>query len=286
MNKTKPHNISKEIVYESWKEVKANKGSYGIDRVTIEEYERDLENRLYKLWNRMSSGSYFPKAVRRVEIPKADGKTRPLGIPTVEDRIAQTVAVKYIEPILEKIFSSNSYGYRPGKSQHQALRKARKMCWEYDYVLDVDIKGFFDNISHEKLMRAVEKHIEERWKLIYIERWLKAPVVLEDGNQEEKGKGTPQGGVISPILANLYLHYAMDKWLENEYPEVEYERFADDAIIHCKTEREAKEIWDRLAERFRECELELHPEKTKIAYCKDANRQKEYPSSSIYISWI
>ena len=234
----------------------------------------------------MSSGSYFPPAIKRVEIPKADGKTRALGIPTVGDRVAQTVVRDWIEPRIDKKFNNNSYGYRPNKSQEEAVSKAKRMCWEYDYVLDIDIKGFFDNIDHGLMMKAVEMQVEEKWIRIYIERWLKAPVEKQNGEKEEREKGTPQGGVISPLLANLFLHYAMDKWLEKNYPEIEFERYADDAILHCRTENEVKEIKEKLEERFRECKLELNSEKTKIAYCKDDSRRKEYPSSRIYISRI
>jgi group II intron reverse transcriptase/maturase len=227
--------ISKRQVWEAFKQVRANKGAAGVDRQTIEAFEMELENNLYKLWNRMSSGSYFPTAVMRVEIPKDDGRMRPLGIPTVTDRIAQMVVKQLIEPELEKHFHPDSYGYRPGKSAHDALGSTRKRCWKSDWVLDLDIKGFFDNIDHELMMRAVRKHVEEKWVLLYIERWLKAPIEMQDGTQRFPQKGTPQGGVISPLLANLFLHYAFDEWITREFPEVSFERYADDGVCHCKT---------------------------------------------------
>lgn len=278
--KIKPFKIPKRIVVEAFKYVKMNKGSAGVDGITIESYEKDLKRNLYKLWNRMSSGSYFCNAVKRVEIPKGNGKTRPLGIPTVEDRIAQTIVKMIIEPKIDKKFSKWSYGYRKGKSGYEAVEEAKRNCWKYDYVVDLDIKGFFDNIDHELMIKAVLRNVEEKWCILYIKRWLKASVEMPDGRVETREKGTPQGGVISPLLANLFLHYVMDKWLEKEYPEIRYERFADDAIIHCKTEKQAKEIREALEKRFKECNLELHPEKTKIAYCKDDNRKRGYSETS------
>jgi RNA-directed DNA polymerase len=202
LDKAKPFTIAQEWYGSAFKQVKANGGIAGVDGQTIEEFEEELENNLYKLWNRMSSGSYFPKPVMRVEIPKGDGGTRLLGIPTVADRVAQTVVKTYLEPGLEEVFHPDSYGYRPGRSAVEAVGVARKRCWRYDWVLDLDIKGFFDSIDHELMMRAVRRHTEEKWVLLYVERWLTAPVAYEDGRLEERGKGTPQGGVISPLLAN------------------------------------------------------------------------------------
>ncbi len=282
----KTYDIPIRKFYEAFEKVRANKGSAGVDGISIQIFERNLEDNIYKLWNRMSSGSYFPPAVKRVEIPKGDGKKRALGIPTVGDRVAQMVVKSCIEPEIDKKFSKHSYGYRPDKSQEKAVSQAKRMCWEYDYVLDIDIKSFFDSIDHEKMMKAVELNVKDKWIRLCIERWLKAPIELSDGRKEAREKGTSQGGVISPLLANLFLHYAMDKWLEKEYPGIEYERFADDAIIHCETEEKAKEIKEKLKARFKECRLELHPEKTKIAYCKDDSRRKEYPSSRVYISRV
>ena len=280
MKQTKPFSISKREVWEAYKRVRANKGCAGVDRQSIAEFETDGENNLYKLWNRMSSGSYFSKPVLRVEIPKADGGIRPLGIPTVTDRVAQQVVKQRLEPGLEKHFHSDSYGYRPGKSALDAVGKARENCWRNDWVLDLDIKGFFDNIDHDLLMKAVRRHTDEKWAIMYIERWLKAPISMPDGSVIYPEKGTPQGGVISPLLANLFLHYAFDKWMEREYPSVPFERYADDAVCHCKTETQVKELKERLSKRMIEVGLELHPEKTKIVYCKDGNRRGEFSCTS------
>ena len=275
MNKTKSFCISKKCVWDAYKRVRANKGSAGCDGQSIQDFEKDLKNNLYKIWNRMSSGSYFAPPVLRVEIPKGDGSTRPLGIPTVSDRIAQMVVKLQLEPELERCFHTDSYGYRPNKSAAQAVGKARQMCWRYDWVVDLDIKGFFDNIDHELLMRAVRKHAKHEWIILYVERWLKAPVQLPDGTICERTQGTPQGGVVSPLLANLFLHYAFDKWLEKNFPHNPFERYADDSIVHCHSEREAKMLKEAIANRLKECKLELHPKKTKVVYCKDANRRED-----------
>lgn len=273
----KSYDISKQIVYEAYKRVKSNKGSAGVDNESIEKFEQNLKDNLYKIWNRMSSGCYFPQPVKLVEIPKKSGGKRCLGIPTVGDRVAQMTARMYLEPKVEPIFHKDSYGYRPNKSAIEAVGRARQRCWKYDYVIEFDIKGLFDNIDHELLMKAVKKHVEEGWLILYIERWLKAPFVSEKGEVIERTSGTPQGGVISPILANIFMHYAFDKWMELNSPNTPFERYADDAIVHCKDEIEAKETLGKLHLRFRECKLELHPTKTKIVYCKDEDRTKEYP---------
>jgi RNA-directed DNA polymerase len=277
VNEAKPFCISKWEVWEAYKRVKANKGAAGVDGQSIAEFEEDLKNNLYKLWNRMSSGSYFPPPVKRVDIPKDDGGTRPLGIPTVADRVAQTVVKRYMEPVLEKYFHPDSYGYRPGKSAIEAVGVARQRCWRYDWVLDLDIKGFFDSIDHGLMMRAVRKHTDCKWLLLYIERWLKAPVQMEDGSLIHRDKGTPQGGVISPLLANLFLHYAFDVWMKRQYPQIPFERYADDGICHCRSKAEAEGLRVAIGRRFAECGLELHLQKTKIVYCKDDNRRGEYP---------
>lgn len=279
MNTTqmKPFEITKQMVWNAYKLVKKRKGSAGADEQSLEEFDRDLKNNLYKLWNRLSSGCYFPPPVLRVEIPKKDGGKRALGIPTVSDRIAQMVVKQFLEPKVEPHFHEDSYGYRPGKSAIDAVGVARKRCWRNDFVLDVDIKNFFDSINHELLMKAVKKHTDCKWVLLYIERWLKAPVQHGDGTQEARDKGTPQGGVISPLLANLYLHYAFDLWMKREYPNIPFERYADDIIIHCRSEAHAKMVMSDLDNRMKFCCLTLHPEKTKIVYCKDADRCKDYP---------
>jgi len=278
MSEAKPFCISKREVWEAYKRVKANKGAAGVDGQSLADFERKLKDNLYKLWNRLSSGSYFPPPVRTVKIPKADGGERKLGIPTVSDRIAQMVVKSRLEPAVDPLFHPDSYGYRPGKSALDAVGQARQRCWRNDWVVDLDIKGFFDNIDHELLMRAVRKHVKDKWVVLYIERWLKAPVQEEDGLLVPREKGTPQGGVISPLLANLFLHYAFDKWMRRSYPHLPFERYADDAIVHCRTEGEAQEVRAAIAARLQECRLELHPEKTKVVYCKDDDRRGNYPN--------
>ncbi|KZK84045.1 Group II intron-encoded protein LtrA [Pseudovibrio sp. Ad13] len=280
MTNTKPFDVSKQLVWEAWKRVKANRGTYGIDLVSLEEFEAELPKNLYKIWNRMSSGSYFPPAVRRVNIPKDDGGTRPLGIPTVGDRVAQTVVKLVLEPQIDPIFHPNSYAYRPRKSALDAVRQTRQHCWKYNWVVDLDIQGFFDTIHHDLLMKAVTKHTQNKWVLLYIERWLKAPVVHPDGTIESRTVGTPQGGVISPLLANLFLHYALDVWVSRHFPQVRFERYADDGVYHCATRAEAERLLEALEQRLKECHLSLHPQKTKIVYCKDSNRKGSYPEIS------
>ena len=273
MDKARSWSIPKLYVWDAYKRVKANRGAAGVDDQTIEEFERDLANNLYKLWNRMSSGSYFPPPVKRVNIEKRGGGIRPLGIPTVSDRIAQAVVKGYLEPELEKHLHPDSYGYRPGKSALDAVGVARERCWRYAWVLDLDIKSYFDTISHELLLRAVRKHTDCPWVLLYIERWLKAPVQLEDGTLEPRERGTPQGSVISPLLSNLFLHYTFDRWMARNHRDIPFERFADDALCHCISESQAKTLKEALEKRFAECGLQLHPEKTKVVYCKDDDRR-------------
>lgn len=247
----------------------------GVDGVSLESFHTGYRDHLYKLWNQMSSGSYMPPPVRLHEILKKGGGLRPLGIPTVTDRIAQTVVRGLLEPSLELIFHQDSYGYRPGKSAEQALSVARERCWKLNWVVDVDIKGYFDNIPHDLLMKVLRRHCQVRWMLLYIERWLKAPVQKRDGTIVPRIKGVPQGSIIGPVLANLYLHYVMDKWLEREYPGCRFERYADDGIIHCRDMKEAEGLKAALSKRLEACGLELHPEKTQIVYCKDSNRRQK-----------
>ena len=274
---TKSFGITKRQVYEAYKRVKANRGAAGVDRQSIEEFDTNLSGNLYKLWNRMASGSYHPPPVRRVEIPKANGAVRALGIPTVSDRIAQMVVKEAIEPNIDRQFHPDSYGYRPGKSAHQAVEKAKGRCWRRPWVLDMDIKAFFDTIDHGLVMRAIGKHVELKWQRLYIERWLKAPVEHPDGRLESRQKGTPQGGVISPLIANLFLHYVFDLWMKVHWPEIEFERYADDIICHCSSQGQARRLKQELEERFNSCGLALHLGKTKIVYCKSSYFKQEYP---------
>ena len=280
MGKAKPFQISKRIVFEAYHQVKANKGAAGVDRQSIQGFEQDLKNNLYKLWNRMSSGSYFPPPVLAVSIPKSGGGQRILGVPTVADRIAQTVVHRYLEPIVEADFHPDSYGYRPNKSALDAVGMARKRCWRYDWSIDLDIKGFFDNLDHSLVMRAVKKHTDCKWILLYVERWLTAPMQKEDGSIMERSQGTPQGGVASPLLANIFMHHAFDEWMKREHPNVPFERYADDILLHCKTEKQARFIRDKIEQRLKRCKLELHPEKTRLVYCKDELRDQEFPDTS------
>ena len=280
MSQSKPFAITKQAVWQAYERVKANRGAAGVDGQSIQQFEANLKDNLYKLWNRLSSGSYMPPAVRRVEIPKASGGTRPLGIPTVADRIAQMVVKHALEPMLEPYFHVDSYGYRPHKSAHDALTVARQRCWRADWVLDVDIKGFFDNIDHELLMRAVRKHTDCKWVVLYIERWLTAPVQMPDGTLQARDKGTPQGGVISPLLANLFLHYAFDTWMGRNLPSIGFERYADDVVIHGKSLAQITMVRDVLERRLAACKLEMSPGKTKIVYCKDGKRTGNYPEIS------
>lgn len=270
---SKPFLISKHSVLEAWKRVKANQGAAGIDEESIQDFEHKLKDNLYRIWNRMSSGSYLPPPVKTVAIPKTGGGERKLGIPTVADRVAQMVVKMHLEPKVEPLFHPDSYGYRPFKSAHDAVGQARKRCWKYDWVLDLDIKGFFDNIPHELLMRAVRKHAPEKWVVLYVERWLKAPAQNEQGQLTTREKGTPQGGVASPLLANLFLHYGFDAWMARKYPSIPFERYADDAIVHCRTKKEAESLREAIILRMAECGLELNLQKTKIVYCQDADRR-------------
>ena len=279
----KPFDIPKRLVWEAYERVKANKGAAGVDRQSIEDFETDLRNNLYKIWNRMSSGTYFPPAVMAVEIPKPNGGgTRILGVPTVADRIAQTVAAITLEPRMEAIFHDDSYGYRPRRSALDAVAKCRARCWRKDWVIDLDVAKFFDSVPWDLMVKAVEANIttDQRWVLLYVKRWLAAPIQQPDGTLVERDRGTPQGSAISPVLANLFMHYAFDTWLEREFPTVEFERYADDAVVHCVTERQARQVLAALAERMEHVGLRLHPDKTKIVYCRDSERRGSYEQIS------
>lgn len=276
MMKTKPFAIPKGQVMQAYERVKANAGAAGVDQQSLTDFAKDLKGNLYKLWNRLSSGSYFPPPVKAVAIPKKSGGERLLGIPTVSDRIAQMVVKLEFEPQVEACFLPDSYGYRPNKSALDAVGVTRQRCWRYDWVLEFDIKGLFDNIPHDLLLKAVHKHTEVSWVRLYIGRWLTAPMQLPNGELAARTKGTPQGGVISPVLANLFLHYAFDRWLQQHYPNTPWCRYADDGLVHCRTEAEAQQMLKVLKQRFEACGLELHPEKTKIVYCKDGSRKGQY----------
>jgi len=268
----KSFDIPKAQVWHAWLAVKASKGGPGIDGVTIEMFEQDLKNRLYRIWNRLSSGSYFPSPVKRVDIPKADGGIRSLGIPNVEDRIAQAVVKAQFEPVVEPHFHDDSYGYRPGRSALDAVAKTRQRCWRDDWVLDLDIRKFFDTLDHEVVLRAVRRFTSCRWVLLYVERWLKADVQLPDGTLQRSETGTPQGGVISPLLANTVLHLAFDQWMLENFPAIHFERYADDIVVHCRTRKQLDWVRGHIERRLARCKLELNAKKTRVVYCKDSNR--------------
>ena len=272
----KPFAIPKQMVWQAWKSVKANGGAAGADGVTIEMFERGLAGNLYKIWNRMSSGTYFPPPVRAAEIPKSSGGTRLLGVPAVGDRVAQTVAAMVLGPRTEAIFHEDSYGYRPRKGALDAVGRCRERCWERDWVIDLDIRKFFDSVPWDLMVKAVQANVthEQRWIVLYVRRWLAAPIVMPDGQVAERDKGTPQGSATSPVIANLFMHYAFDLWLEREFPAVTFERYADDAVVHCATERQAREVLAALEQRMAEVGLQLHPDKTRIVYCKDGKRRR------------
>ena len=281
MSQAKPFSISKWIVWKAYERVKANQGAAGVDAESIEMFEKDLKNNLYKIWNRMSSGTYFPPPVRTVGIPKKDGGERRLGIPTVADRIAQTVVKIYLEPRVEPSFHPDSYGYRPQKSALDAVACARQRCWRYAWVIDLDIRGFFDNLDHELVLRAVRKYTQCKWILLYLKRWLEAPARLEDGTLVRRTKGTPQGGVVSPLLANIFLHLAFDDWMRRVHSGVPFERYADDIVAHCGTEAQAQQVLESIRRRLAQCRLEVHPAKTRIVYCKDDDRPRGYPQERL-----
>ncbi|MCM3885170.1 group II intron reverse transcriptase/maturase [Frankia sp. R82] len=274
-SQVKSHKIPKLLVWDAWLKVRENGGAAGADGVSIDQFEERLKDNLYKLWNRMSSGSYFPGPVRAVEIPKKGG-TRVLGIPNVVDRVAQTAAVMALEPNVEKVFHDDSYGYRPGRSPLDAVAVCRQRCLKRDWVVDLDVRSFFDSVPWDLMLKAVERHTDSKWVRLYVERWLKAPMLMPDGTLAARMKGTPQGGPISPLLANLFLHYGFDTWLAREFPTVAFERFADDVVIHCLTERQARQVWEAVERRFVQIGLQLHPDKTRIVYCKDSRRRQEF----------
>jgi RNA-directed DNA polymerase len=277
----KPFDISKWVVWEAYQRVKANKGAAGVDDVSIAEFEQDRDKRLFCIWNRMSSGSYFPPPVKAVEIPKAGGKgVRVLGVPTIADRVAQTVARMYLEPKVEPVFHPDSYGYRPKKSALDAVGACRRRCWKSDWVVDLDIKAFFDSVPQDLILKAVEHHTDQRWILLYVRRWLQAPMRQRDGTLVARGRGTPQGSAISPLLSNLFMHYAFDMWMVREFPKIPFERYCDDAVVHCGSEWQARQVRDAIAGRLAQVGLELHPDKMRIVYCKDADRRGDHEVTS------
>lgn len=281
MSTPKPFDIPKMMVWDAYESVRANKGAAGVDEQPIADFEVNLRDNLYKLWNRLSSGSYFPPPVKQVEIPKKDGKgKRILGVPTVADRIAQTVVRMALEPEVEPVFHPESYGYRPGRSALDAVGACRERCWRSDWVVDLDIRSFFDSVSHDLVLKAVSHHTDQRWILLYVQRWLGAPLQTADGTLIERDRGTPQGSAISPLLANLFLHYAFDVWMSREFPDLPFERYVDDAVVHCKTERQARILKDAITRRLAEVGLEVHPDKTRIVYCKDDDRRGSYEHES------
>lgn len=280
MDKTKPFSISKHAVWQAYGKVRANKGAAGVDEQSLAQFEQDLQGNLYKLWNRMSSGCYFPPPVKLVEISKKGGGVRPLGVPTVADRIAQTVAAQALEKVVEPIFDDDSYGYRPGRSAHDALAVCRQRCWRFDWAVDLDVKSFFDSVDHQLMLKAVAHHTDQRWILLYVKRWLQAPLAQQDGSLVERDRGTPQGSAISPVLANLFLHYAFDAWMRRVFPSVPFERYADDAIVHCTSLAQAERVRAAIGQRLVECGLQLHPDKTRIVYCKDSGRRGSYEHES------
>ena len=273
--------IPRLMVWEAWRQVKANKGAPGVDGQALEEFEADLADNLYKIWNRMSSGTYFPPPVRAVEIPKPHGGgVRMLGVPTIADRVAQTVVAMHLEQRADHRFHPDSYGYRPGKSAHDALAACRQRCWKDDWVIDLDVQKFFDEVPWDLVLRAVQVVTDARWVQLYVRRWLAAPLQHPDGALEQRTKGTPQGSAVSPILANLFMHYAFDTWMVRNFPGCRFERYADDAVVHCKTRRQAEHVLAGIAARIQEVGLRLHPDKTRIVYCKDGQRRAQHEHTS------
>lgn len=277
--RSKPVPITKDMVREAYRKVRSNKGSAGADEVSLKAFDENLAKNLYKLWNRMASGSYFPMPVKEVVIPKSNGGERKLGIPSISDRVAQEVVKAYLEPRLEDVFLPQSYGYRPHKSAHQAIENVRKNVRQYAWVIDMDIKSFFDEVDHELLIKALDKHVPEKWVKMYIRRWLETPVQTKAGLVSKQGQGTPQGGVISPLLANLFLHYVLDKWLVQQFTTVKFVRYADDVVVHCISEQQSHYVLEGIKRRLKACKLRLSEEKTKITYCQDHRREKrkDYP---------
>jgi RNA-directed DNA polymerase len=275
----KPFDISKQEVWDAWVKVRGNKGSGGVDGVSVEAFEKDLKDNLYRVWNRMCSGTYFPPEVKAVAIAKRQGGTRVLGVPTVADRVAQTVVAAHLSDRVEQVFHPDSYGYRPSRSALDAVGVCRERCWRFDWVVEFDIRSFFDTVPHAKVVACVERHTEARWVVLYVKRWLAAGLRMPDGRVVDRVRGTPQGSAVSPVLANLFLHYAFDAWMAREYPGAPFERYADDGVIHARTLAQAQQVLAALKVRMAQVGLELHPDKTRIVYCKDGNRTGSYPDT-------
>ena len=273
---TKSQPITKLMVWHAYKRVRSKKGSGGVDKMTWTYLAENAGKELYKLWNRLTSGSYYPQAVKQVAIPKKDGSTRYLGVPTLLDRIAQEVVRLHLERILEPKFHSSSYGYRRGRNAHQAIKSSLKNCINHDFVIDLDIKGYFDTIDHELLMKGLTHYCKDKWVLLYVERWIKAGVITQEGMYQERLTGTPQGGVISPLLSNLFLHIVFDKWIEKYHPEKPFERYADDIVVHCKTERQANYMKRMIRNRLHDCKLSMHSEKSNVVNLRGRS-EKKYP---------
>jgi RNA-directed DNA polymerase len=281
-SQVKPFEIPKLMVWEAYRRVAANKGAPGVDGQDLEEFEADLKNQLYRIWNRMSSGSYFPPPVRAVEIPKPHGGgVRTLGVPTIADRVAQTVVAMYLGERAEPRFHPDSYGYRPGKSALEAVGVCRRRCWKFDWIIDLDVQKFFDEVPWDLVVKAVEAVTDCRWVLLYVKRWLAAPLQYPDGALVERDKGTPQGSAVSPVLANLFMHYAFDLWMARNYPGCPFERYADDGVVHCVSRRQAEAVLAGIAARMSEVGLRLHPDKTRVVYCKDDKRRGEHEHISL-----
>ena len=273
----KPFKISKQAVWEAYLEVRRNDGAAGVDGQSVGEFEKDLRDNLYKIWNRMSSGTYFPPPVLAVEIPKPHGGgTRVLGVPTVADRIAQTVVARFLGARVDRMFHPDSYGYRPRKSALDAVAVCRARCWKRDWVLDVDVERFFDSVPWDLMVKAVEANTDQTWVVLYVKRWLGVPLQYRDGTVVRRDRGTPQGSAISPVLVNLFMHYAFDSWMAREFPAVTFERYSDDIVVHCVTERQAREVWAAIDQRMAEVGLRLHPAKTRVVYCKDSRRRRDF----------
>ena len=281
---TKSQPITRLMVWQAYWEVRANKGGMGIDEMSWAELDKNRVKQLYKLWNRLTSGSYLPPPVKEVSIDKKGGGKRKLGVPTILDRIAQEVVRAPLEKIVQPQFHESSFGYQKNKNCHQAVEKALHNALTHGWAIDLDIKGFFDNIDQELLLKAVRHYCKEPWILMYVKRWSEAGIVQENGETINRLTGTPQGGVISPLLSNIFLHVVFDKWMEKEHPEKPFERYADDIVVHCKTEKQAKFVKAMIEKRMKSCKLELHPVKTKIIHLRGESESK-YPRSLDFLGF-